>query len=377
MAHPLSYSRAKTFEECPAKFAAEYLSGRRGGGIAESYLIVGNIVHECCDQYVKHLVVTHQSSDFAQMDAIFEGVWESELRVGLPESSRSEVYNLCVMARERLVFVDISVVAGSELMLAVDKDWKPLGYDDPKAHVRGKIDRLDIDDEGNAKVVDYKSGHRIVGINESWQIKLYSRLVMAHFPDIKVVDVELDYIRHRSVRSGRLGPDEMEAAKEWIEAVGRGIEKAAKTKSYPAKVGQACRGCSAFNTCPARATTSKPVPPEDEAAAFELVRRLILIERERKEIMESVTPWVDQYGDIEVNGMVLGYKKQVAFEFDVPTVASILEKRGLRPLRYMSVDKAEIKKLGRMDSKIAEELEKSARDTSKTVLKLDLIGENE
>lgn len=377
MAHPLSYSRAKTFDECPAKFKAEYLSGRRGGGIPEPYLVVGSIVHECADRYVKYLVENKLSSSFPQMDVIFDSVWASEVNVGLPESARSEVYDLCVMARELLIFADISKVSGSELMLAVDEDWKPIAYDDPKAHVRGKIDRLDIDDEGNALVTDYKSGHRIVGINESYQMKLYARLVLAHFPDIKTVDVALEYIRHRSRRSGRLGSDEMESAKEWIEGVGRGIAKAAKTGSYPAKPGMACGGCAAFSTCAARKTTVKPVPPENEGAAVELVQRLILLERERAEIMESVVPWIDQYGNVEVNGMVMGYQKENRLEFDVATVYSLLEKRGLRPLKYMAVDKAEIKKLGRMDSKIAGELEKSAKDVSTTKLKLCLIGENE
>ncbi len=57
--------------------------------------------------------------------------------------------------------------------------------------------------------------------------------------------------------------------------------------------------------------------------------------------------------------------------------ARFLEARGLRPLKYMKVDTNEIKKLGRMDAKIAAELEKSARDKSQTKLKLVLSGEME
>lgn len=376
MSYPLSYSRAHTFDECPAKFKAEYLSKSGRSRNTESYLIVGNLIHELCDLYVKHLKDALQSSDFSEFDVIFERVWSSDLREGLSSSLRQEVYDLALIARDMLVFEDIRRVHCAEMEIAVDKDWRPVRYDDATAHVRGKIDRIDIDDEGNIKIVDYKSGHRIVGINDSYQVKLYARLARAHFPEAETIDVELDYFRHRSTRSGRVGPAEMESAEKWIESIGVDIEKAIKTGNYPARPGSACRGCSAFSICPARATTVKPVPPDDESMAVDLVRRLILIEREKKEIMEAIIPWVDQYGTIEVNDMALGYMKENRLEFDVARVATILEKRGLRPLKYMKVDSVAIRSLGRMDEKLAIELEKSARDSSATKLKLIIQGED-
>lgn len=376
MKHALSYSRANAFDECPAKFKAEYVGQRRVRN-PEPYLVLGSFVHEVCDRYVKHLKATTQASDFKQFDVIFEAVWDSPEREGLPGSAKADAYDLCLVARDMLVFEDIRKVHSAEMEIAVDKDWKPCRYDDPDAFVRGKIDRIDIDDEGNIKIVDYKSGYRITGIADSWQVKLYARLALAHFPEAATIDVELAFFRHRSLRSGRLGAPEMISAQDWIEAIGKDMEKAAKTGNYPARPGAACRGCAAFSICPARATTVKPVPPEDEAAAVNLVQRLILIEREKKEIMESVIPWIDQYGNVEVNDMVLGYVKEQRLEFSVPIVASILENRGLRPLKYMKVDTQALRSIGRMDSKLAAELEKSARDASQTKLKLCLQGETE
>jgi RecB family exonuclease len=376
MARALSYSRANTFDECPAKFKAEYLVERRGG-TAEPYLVIGSFVHEALDRYVKFLKEIHASSDFDKLDDIADELWNSHHRGSLPMDARSEIRDLLIKAREMLVFEDIGKVHAAEVKLAVDKDWKPVDYESDRAWVRGKVDRIDIDEEDNVKIVDYKSGYRIVGVSDSWQIKLYARLMLAYMPAATTMDVELAYIRHRSLRSGRVGPEEMSGAQEWIEGIRLDMEKAAKADRYPARPGAACRGCAAFATCPARATTVKPVPPRDEAHAIAMVARLILIDRERKEIMEAITPFVDQYGDIDVNGMVLGYQLENRLEFDVARVASILENRGLRPLRYMKVDANEIRKLGRMDQKLAVELEKSAKPANQTKLKLIVSGEDQ
>ena len=51
--------------------------------------------------------------------------------------------------------------------------------------------------------------------------------------------------------------------------------------------------------------------------------------------------------------------------------------RGLRPLRYMKVDPQAIRGLGRMDAKLADELEKSAKTADVTKLKLVLNGEDQ
>lgn len=376
MTYPLSYSRANTFDECPAKFKAQYLGGRRREQ-DESYLIVGNMLHDLCDRYVQHLMKSLQQSDFNEFDRLFEVCWTDAVRRGLPETARSDVYSLALVARDSLIFENIRRVHAAEMKLAVDKDWKPIDYDSPLAHVRGKVDRIDIDEEGAVLIVDYKSGYRITGIKDSYQVKLYARLMLAHMPELKTIKVALDYFRHKARRSDDLTIEDMESAKDWIEAVGRGIERAAAEKHYPARPGAACRGCAIFNTCPARSESVKAIPPADEGRAVALVARLILIDRERREIMEAITPWIDQYGDVEVNGMVLGYQKRTALEFDVARVAEILERRGLRPLRYMQVDANEIRKLGRMDQKLAAELEKSARDGSSTQLKLVVQGEDQ
>ena len=374
----LSYSRARTFDECPFKFKVQYIDKVQHP--EESYLTTGSLVHEVLDRYTKHLQSTKQSSDFPSMEVLSKMVWqEPAFRKDLPESAWPEVLELCIQARESLVFEHISDIQDSELKLAVDTTWRAVPYDSPKAHVRGRVDRLDINDEGIATITDYKTGNRIDGIPGNKQLGTYAGLVLANWPDLDATRLRvcLNYVRHEIVKAAMFDPAELEEVKEWYPGIERGIKLCEKSGMWPARPGQACRGCAAFKDCPERQRAVHAVPPENEGAAARLVERLILLDREREETTDALRPWIDQYGSIEVNGMVMGLFPEKRLEYDAPKVWTLLEGRGFSPMQYMRVDTKELKKIGRKDRTLAAELVTLAEDRSITKLKLKVDKEDD
>ena len=94
----LSYSRARTFDECPFRFKVQYIDKVQHP--EEPYLTTGSLVHEVLDRYTKHLQSTKQSSDFPAMEVLAKMVWqEPAFRKDLPESAWPEVLELCIQAR--------------------------------------------------------------------------------------------------------------------------------------------------------------------------------------------------------------------------------------------------------------------------------------
>src|SRR3990167_5409465 len=304
MANSLSYSRARSFDECPAKFEAEYESGRKG--VPEPPLIIGSLVHEVADRYVKHLLDISLTSNFDQADRIAREVWDSPERDGLSLAYKDEYFDLIDKLKQSLIFEDIKAVKSCEMMVAVDSHWLKTSYSGIDAFVRGRIDRVDMDHDGNITIVDYKSGHRIDPISGSMQLALYARMAKAYWPTAQTIDIELNYLRHGIVKKARITEQDMERGKDWIESLSKSITKAREQAHWPARPGQARRGCPIFKTCPARLVTGKITPPGDEGEAVGLLERLILVTREREDINEAVKPWIDQFGAIEVNGMMLG-----------------------------------------------------------------------
>lgn len=337
---------------------------------SEPHLVMGSIVHEVADLYVFHLMDDGGGSDFDRLDKIAAEVWDSPERLGLTEYHKEEYLMLVDKIKEQLVFGDISEVQKSEMKVAVNAAWEPCAYDAPDAFVRGRIDRVDQDADGNLTITDYKTGRRIDPVEGSNQLRLYARMARAYWPEAPSITVVLHYLRFGIKRSLTIEDGDMEKGREWIEAVGRNIEKSRVSGYWPATPGQACRGCSIFKNCEARKRTGKITPPGDDAEAYALVERLIIIERERTEIREALNGFVDAFGSIEVNGMVLGLFPKYSVDWDVRQVADILERHGLRAYDYLRVDTVALKKAVRRDQSLQADLDAVKSDSSTTALEL-------
>ena len=78
---------------------------------------------------------------------------------------------------------------------AVNLDWEPVGWNSADAWARMKLDALVLEeDEGFARVIDYKTGKRKGNeIKHTEQGQIYQLATFLRYPDLEAIDVEFWY----------------------------------------------------------------------------------------------------------------------------------------------------------------------------------------
>lgn len=365
----LSYSRAHRFEECPARFKAEYIDKLPAPKTLP--LLTGSFMHEVLDEYHKHLVKTGQRSDYAKIEEIFEAHWRNPAkRTGIPEVLRPELWDLLIRTREGVVLRDPQQVVGSEIELALTREWAPTKWLAKDVFLRMKIDRLELD-AGVAVVWDYKTGHRIEDAAESMQLKLYGLGVKTVLPDVREVRVELFYARLRVLKSHELQEAEIEQARSWIIGVSDQVEQSRLADKWPATPGPACMDCPIFEHCPARRAKTGELPPANADDAEELLARWILVDRERKDLQERLSAWIKQAGPVVTNGMSATFSVARELEFALPGLRQVLEDRGLQLLDFVKADNEMLRRAASRDENLRAALDSIAfvRPSTRFVVK--------
>jgi hypothetical protein len=77
---------------------------------------------------------------------------------------------------------------------AYDKDWAPIGWADPKAWLRMKLDAMVKISKTHAVVIDYKTGKKFGNeVKHGEQGQLYQLGTFLRYPELQVIDVEFWY----------------------------------------------------------------------------------------------------------------------------------------------------------------------------------------
>lgn len=363
MAPPLirvSYSRAQLFEKCPARFHAEHVDGdgvkaRAAFRVQPIYLTLGVFLHEVLDRYVKHLVATKQTSDWAQMEVIFDAAWAGPERAGIPEEMYDDAKAIITNAMEGYVFERIEDVIASELPVAVDREWNRVNFDSKQAWLRARIDLVMVD--GPTLVIrDFKSGRRIDDAENHMQLKLYARLARVVWPAATEIRGELFYGVNRVFKQKTMEEADFVAAQRWIEAISARIQSAAAKKRWPATPGRACLDCPIFDRCPSRAINASVVPPTTLPEAEELLSQLVLIERSRKDILAKLKTWVEANGALVVNGMMADFATSAVMEYPIDKLKPLLEAHGIDVLTVVKSDSKALAEAVKATPALEEEL---------------------
>lgn len=168
--HTWSYSRLTVFEQCPQRAKLQYIDRipepprPLPPGKTEHANDRGTRVHEAAELYVKGGV---------------------EL---LPELSKFEPE----FKRLRDMYAAGQVSLEGEW--ALDNQWLPIGWNDPRAWLRLKLDAMVRLTPEHGVVIDYKTG-RLKGneVKHMEQGQLYQLATFLRYPDIQKVDVEFWY----------------------------------------------------------------------------------------------------------------------------------------------------------------------------------------
>lgn len=347
----LSHTRMTTWEQCRYLFKAVYLD--KVEAPKSIPMLIGGFFHEWADGYVKHLIKTKQGSDLDEGRALLERMWQkrqtSKEFKFLPENCWDEIEGLV----EKFLsgrFFDPADLAGAEVELAFDREWKIVSWFAPEAFFRLKMDRLDIKKVGDKKVciiTDYKTGWAMDDPDNA-QLRRYVMGATMILPADKYV-AAMDFVRFEVVKEVEISPIAAEKEKGRIMAVSSQIEMAKKTGEFFATPGEQCAFCPVFASCPAKKFAEEFRAPQTADEALSALHDMILLDRRLKDLKAALQPWVLMNGPVVSGTTQYGVLVKKIREFDVPAVDAWAQEYNVDPAVIMKVDTKEIDKiLGRM-----------------------------
>jgi hypothetical protein len=126
-----------------------------------------------------------------------------------------------------------------EAMVAMDTSWTPIGYDDPNANLRGKID-LRYSDEGTLHLKDWKTGRKYPTHQE--QGETYLALSEDVAKDHDRIVVEMVYIDQREIDTWDYTPEHIFGIKQTLQEGIDIIRSDDKHEATPSM--DSCRWCN-------------------------------------------------------------------------------------------------------------------------------------
>lgn len=217
-----------------------------------------------------------------------------------------------------------------EAGLAVDKDWKPVAYDSPKAWYRAAIDVLQVieqvSDDGYPITIvattDWKSAWPTDDSElETIQLKGQAAIALAHYPDATVLLRRAVNLRTGAQYEAETTMDEDGAAiiAGWRSDIGHAIaaaEAVGADGKRPARPGAGCMGCPYLYQCPESLPVHAGETPETMA------RHWIQLEAWRAEVLPKIKALAAEFPIDTGNGLV-GYGPKTKREVTEDAARSI------------------------------------------------------
>lgn len=237
---PVSPSGAETFTECGVKWFLEKNGGTNGDSTAQ---ILGSAIHEFARIKVDEpgisdadLIAKLQSS-WSLIDPTDGWVSTSSLKRAIKMLERFARYHAATTRS----------VVGAELTFTIKVG---------RAEIRGNVDRIEVDSDGNFYVIDFKTGKNIISKNEAkenLQLACYQLAVALDgfekkLSGTKSTGAELVYLAKDSVKvttRQQFVIDEA-AVKAKIEEIADGMGAA----TFQARVNEMCEKCVVKAACP-------------------------------------------------------------------------------------------------------------------------------
>lgn len=300
----LSNSNVTIFEECPRRWASNYIFGEKGpSGVAAK---VGSALHE----EMETVQETRQVSSVDKLVA--KGVKKDEAIKAINYQHRHVAQPIRPSLVEQEFYIKLS---------------------DDIPQILAYIDQLDFIDEETVLITDHKSNRRIDSLEE-WKKKLqpplYALIVRTHYPQVKTVKFKIGYIMFEQDLEWEISKEESDAvisriqmAWDAMKAYGRGTSNVPNLLWFPEVVGDGCQWCHLKSKCksfqdeiaaPFQAlnVTDQPKEAQIKAKAIELdilESRKKLIEAAVKETKEALTELVENK-PIIIDNVKISFKSQ-------------------------------------------------------------------
>ena len=160
-----SFSSIKTFEQCPKKFYhLKVVKDFQEDQNAE-HLIYGTRFHEAAEFYIRDNTPLPPEFKYA----------------------KPSLDNLKARPGQKLC----------EYEMGLTENLEPCGFKDPNVWWRGIADLIILEDDGTARVLDYKTG-KSAKYADTGQLELMALAVFKHFPQVHTVKAGLLFVIAKS-----------------------------------------------------------------------------------------------------------------------------------------------------------------------------------
>jgi hypothetical protein len=298
-------------------------------GFLNHYAKIGTAVHEVMEDYGKHCLTNKLETDLSYLNAIkFKYITQ------LPEEHRADAKQIVdgiANGTNWGKYFDMETII--ERRFYLNKDFEPCEKED--AYISSGIDFIAIDGD-IACVQDYKSVRSVYTrsyMEESLQRKLYSYIVLKHFPSINVASFSFNFLRYgfssEGICMGRDCIDELEC--EIRPEIEDFYKLIAETEPPEASPGGHCILCEARARCEAYCNAYSFDQRIDNAEDAVNVYKRWRIAQIKAEAAEAVLKeWINQNSPIRFDGEEYGPKAENSIKYnDIGKLLNIFEGAGV------------------------------------------------
>jgi RecB family exonuclease len=212
-----SFSSIKTFDQCPKKFYHLKVAKDFQEDQTADHLLYGTRFHEAAEFYVRDNTPLPPEFNYALATL--------DMLKAMPGTK------LC------------------EYEMGLTENLAPCGFKSPDVWWRGIADLIILQEDGTARVIDYKTG-KSAKYADKGQLELMALAVFKHFPDVKRVKAGLLFVVAGEFPKAEYSrDDEPKLWRKWLADHGK-MKKAYETGVWNPRTSGLCRRHCVVLSCP-------------------------------------------------------------------------------------------------------------------------------
>jgi RecB family exonuclease len=212
-----SFSSIKTFDQCPKKFYHLKVAKDFQEDQTADHLLYGTRFHEAAEFYVRDNTPLPPEFNYALATL--------DMLKAMPGTK------LC------------------EYEMGLTENLAPCGFKSPDVWWRGIADLIILQEDGTARVIDYKTG-KSAKYADKGQLELMALAVFKHFPDVKRVKAGLLFVVAGEFPKAEYSrDDEPKLWQKWLTDHGK-MKKAYETGVWNPRTSGLCRRHCVVLSCP-------------------------------------------------------------------------------------------------------------------------------
>lgn len=284
----LSFSRIDLYATCPRSFRYRYVD--RLPSRPSRHLSFGSSVHAALEVFHDQALPEHPDIELL-LAALYEH-WDPSGYADLPREEQLRSYRHAQDVLRR--YHARGPLEGRRVVATEAWFEVPFAYE---AVVVGSIDRVDVDDDGDLHVIDYKTSRRArprTEVARSLQLSLYA-LACQHLYGRLPATVALDFVVPGVTVAVELDELDLDAARRAVLDTAAAI----RAERFPVTPNRLCDWCDHRSVCPAWQPDGEVVYGE---LAAELVARRRRITAEVRELRELEAGLVRLADELHLDG---------------------------------------------------------------------------